>query len=149
MSTKDEQNTADSAPAVGGPLKRGVGRLEPERAEDGVLLTLAATAAGLDVISWLQDGSPFVEDRNGKRYGWNPLVFDSDAFRLTVQLGLALVPYPADIAALHNASGRSWAEMRGADTYSAARRAIVRAAASLGAEKTPNVADKRPVLGSA
>jgi hypothetical protein len=118
--------------------ERGVGRPVPERAEDGVLLALAATAAGLDVISWLQDGYPFVEDRDGKRYGWNPLAFDSDAFRLTVQIGLALVPYPADIAALHNASGRSWAELRGTDTYAAARRAIVRAAAALGAEKTPN-----------
>lgn len=109
---------------------------------DRNLLALAATAAGLRVCSWLQDGYPFVEDSHGKRYGWNPLVFDSDAFRLTVQLGLALVPYTADIAALHNASGRSWAEMRGADTYAAARRAIVRAAAALGAETTPNVAIK-------
>ena len=129
-------------PAPLGQVEREPGRLAPERAglksAKGVLLTLAATAAGLSVLSWLQDGYPFVEDRNGKQYGWNPLVFDSDAFRLAVQLDLALVPYPADIAALHNASGRSWAEMRGADTYEAARRAIVRAAAALGAEKTPN-----------
>lgn len=31
MTTKNEPNTADSAPAVGGPLERGVGRPEPER----------------------------------------------------------------------------------------------------------------------
>lgn len=127
--------------AVAGPLDLPVGR--PERAEDGALLALAAAAADLSVISWLQDGYPFVEDRVGKRYGWNPLVFDSDAFRLAVQLGLALVPYPADIAAMHNTSGRSWAEMRGPNTYAAARRAIVRAAAALGAEKGPNVRAKR------
>ena len=30
MSTKDEPSTADSAPAVGGPLERGVGRPVPK-----------------------------------------------------------------------------------------------------------------------
>jgi hypothetical protein len=62
---------------------------------------------------------------------WNPFHDDGDALRLAVKLGLAVVPYQADIAALHNASGRSWAEMRGTDAYAAARRAIVRAAAAL------------------
>ena len=32
MSTIDEPSTDDSAPAVGGPLERGVGRPAPERA---------------------------------------------------------------------------------------------------------------------
>lgn len=103
---------------------------------DRELLELAAKAAGLQFAT-NGDGLPgYVVASNGDwRYGWgywNPLTDDGHALRLAIKVGLAVVPYVADVAALHNASGRSWAEPRGKDTYAAARRAIVRAAAEIG-----------------
>ena len=105
---------------------------------DCELLELAAKAAGVELfyrctgeIAFSERKGLAVADSSG---WWNPLTDDGDALRLAVKIGLAVVPYPADIAALHNASGRSWAELRGDDTYAATRRAIVRAAAEIGSK---------------
>lgn len=133
----EASSSTESQHAVGSQVDRGVGRLEPERAEDRVLLGLAGAAVDCGVRWEVDYGCYSVPSEYGPRR-WNPLNDDGDALRLAVKTGLAVVPYPADVAALHNASGRSWAEMRGEDTYAATRRAIVRAAAALGAEKTPN-----------
>ena len=96
------------------------------------LLTLAAKAAGIDAEVHSELGyGPEGLWLNGARSPdnskyWNPLVDDGDALRLAVKLNLL-------------ADGRTYAyepdEWR-LDPYAATRLAIVRAAASLGKEKT-------------
>lgn len=87
---------------------------------DRELLEAAAKAAGLTVLAWLQDGYPLVKDEAGRKYGWDPLGFDSDALRLAVKLGndgqyiTLMVSVKTE-----------------ADPYAATRRAIVRAAAAM------------------
>ena len=105
---------------------------------DCELLELAAKAAGY----WLdQDGmcatgvdTPFVR--------WNPLTDDGDALRLAVDLDLAIVPYPIYNKQKHSVlvqkknldeSRFEKMELHGDDPRAATRRAIVRAAASIGA----------------
>jgi hypothetical protein len=108
---------------------------------DRELLEAAAKAAGLTILHWPQDDYTIVQD-GARQYGWNPLVFDSDALRLAVtlridinhdrKLGIDLV-YAA-------APGTLWSqaseERYGADPYAATRRAIVRAAAEIGRNMT-------------
>ena len=133
-SKTEASSSTESQHAVGSQVDRGVGRLVPERADDGALLTRAATAAGLRVLSWLQDGYPFVEDADGKRYGWNPLIFDSDALRLAVDLGLVVdTSRPSAGPPFYS---HVCAQMDFTDRRAATRRAIVRAAAECC--KTPN-----------
>lgn len=133
------QNKETPPAADGAPVERGVGRPAPERAEDGALLERAAMAAGLRVLSWLQDRYPFVEDDAGKRYGWNPLVFDSDALRLAVDLGLVVdTSRPSAGPPFYS---HACAQMDFTDRHAATRRAIVRAAAECC--KTPNVGGNR------
>ena len=64
--------------------------MKGEAMTDRELLERAAKAAGISIVSWLQDGYPLVEDERGKRYGWSPLVFDSDALRLAVKLRIGV-----------------------------------------------------------
>ena len=62
---------------------------------------------------------------------WNPLTDDGDALRLAVRLGMELIIGKATTAAVKH--GEAFArEANGGDTYSATRRAIVRAAAEMG-----------------
>lgn len=98
---------------------------------DRELLEKAAKAAGLTVLSWLQEGYPYVVDENDKRYGWNPLVFDSDALRLMVKLKLSLVQIDDGLPqAIWEENGKLIYEPV-ENHYAAARRAIVRAAAAM------------------
>jgi len=95
---------------------------------DRALLEAAARAAGLEILFWAQDNYPVVRDGD-KRVGWNPLMFDSDALRLAVRLGIHLT----------NSDTDAWAttltvtaiEPLLADPHAATRRAIVRAAAAV------------------
>ena len=86
------------------------------------------------------------QDHNGadRTYRWNPLEENADAFELMVKLGLIvdtrLVPTPrfdtdevCTIAVLPRPSEKSSGEWHAdSDPYAATRRAIVRAAASIG-----------------
>ncbi len=97
---------------------------------DRELLELAARAAGIDLDwdvppkspPWRMTGEG--EDR-GPAAQWNPLTDDGDALRLAVKLGL-----DGDFVTLMISSKHD------GDPYAATRRAIVRAAAEIGKDKT-------------
>lgn len=140
-----------SQPADAGRLDPGVGRPVPERAEDRTLLALAATAANIPCKGWCQPGARTDgwhgmytgSDDDGAYARWNPLTDDGDALRLAVTLNLRVVFHPVLNQALvreYHATDREWQENGEdhADQCAAVRRAIVRAAAALGANKTPN-----------
>ena len=105
---------------------------------DRELLELAAKAAGLEITRWDSYWCPIISDEKGYKCGWNPLRFDSDAFRLVVKLGIDVVvsvSRPARSAACPpNQIGTEHyvEEDHGNDAYAATRRAIVRAAAEIG-----------------
>jgi hypothetical protein len=96
---------------------------------DRELLELAAKAAGLADGSWFDGWND--EGRETGDY-WNPLTLSGDAFELALKLGLIVE------------CGRAWISRHGPmfgedvlpDPYAATRRAIVRAAAEIGRNKT-------------
>lgn len=96
---------------------------------DKELLELAAKAAGCVFFE-----HALINERTGFEYnGWNPLEDDSDAFRLAVQLEMLVDPvnrvvagYSSDICI--DIDPKEQEE----DSYSAVRKAIVRAAAEIG-----------------
>ena len=102
---------------------------------DRELLEKAAKAAGIEPTEyqsedtdnlWIHVGESGVAD-------WNPLINDGDALRLAVQMSIQVRPGPYDCLATSNGSVFvAAAEPWGEDPYVDARRAIVRAAASLG-----------------
>ena len=106
---------------------------------DRELLELAAKAAGLRIEYWGADNYPVVLDQEQMKYGWNPLVYDSDALRLAVSLGIDL-EWRADgrVAAYRHATSNGYCftalESSREDRAAATRRAIVRAAAEIGKE---------------
>ena len=100
---------------------------------DRELLEAAARAAG---IRWDRDsevwyGEPFV------RCDWNPLIDDGDALRLAVQLNIGVMSaqYTGRTCVWIYCKGKDgeFFEEHGADIFAATRRAIVRAAAAIGA----------------
>jgi len=100
---------------------------------DRELLELAAKAAGIvrdsQTDTWYQTGGGWcIAD-------WNPLTDDGDALRLAVALGLGIsIPLAnkrTDVVCFSD-SRVSAIEAHG-DPYAATRRAIVRAAAAMGA----------------
>lgn len=109
---------------------------------DRELLELAAKAAGIDVAYWVSNpgGEFFVLADDGPE--WNPLTDDGDALRLAVRLDFAVCvdrqsgnvridgPYPQAIELVN--------EPIVDDPYAATRRAIVRAAASIGKHMQEN-----------
>lgn len=108
---------------------------------DRELLELAAKAAGLKV--WRGTGrqagmlfaSPARPDPDGKVTGleWNPFTDDGDALRLAVKLRLEVYIHERDTRAVGGNLDTA-AEQHGTDAYAATRRAIVRAAAEIGAK---------------
>ena len=111
---------------------------------DRELLEAAAKAAGLDLQHkplFSGDAEPGYYDYSGgtpKWTWWNPLTDDGDAFRLAVRLNLLLMPYPDDNAVRVTRLDQpdtivSWGTPP--DALAATRRAIVRAAAEIGASK--------------
>lgn len=112
---------------------------------DRELLEAAAKAAGMDV-KWLgdpeweaeYDGMYLCGERTEDNDSfWNPLRSDGDALRLAVKLNLQVTPgtYNAEEASAYRA-GHAEANDRIhylQDLYAATRRAIVRAAAEIGA----------------
>lgn len=98
---------------------------------DRELLTLAAKAAGLDLIWCDAFTVPFVAGEPG--YWWNPLEDDGQALRLLVTLRMRLQVDDYGSAARFNDASRWWGyETRVRSSEAATRRAIVRAAAELG-----------------
>lgn len=98
---------------------------------DRELLELAANAAGINIFDWTPGGQPTTD---GAYTGiWNPLIDDGDALRLAVKLGITPHQYSTCVAAKrHRGDGIDCEESFGTDPYAATRRAIVRAAASIG-----------------
>lgn len=98
-------------------------------ATTGSTLAFAAKAIGFDLHINQAGASQLWKNGVYVRF-WDPLAYDGDAFRLAVALNLTI--------ALHT-HGVGWVdvghikELTGSDPYAATRRAIVRAAAKLGA----------------
>lgn len=93
---------------------------------DRELLELAANAIGTHFV----DGESWDEGA-----GWNPLDNDGDALRLAVALRICLDIDDIDVTAripFRDADPREFLE---SDQFAATRRAIVRAAAEIGATK--------------
>jgi hypothetical protein len=97
---------------------------------DRELLELAAKAAGV-ALQYADDEGRLPYDLNTS-VDWNPLIDDSDAFRLAVKLELRL-----DLRHSSNevsAFGLSRIDEGASNPYAATRRAITRAAAELGSQ---------------
>ncbi|MFU1938856.1 hypothetical protein ACLQ8Z_03410 [Bordetella hinzii] len=115
---------------------------------DRELLELAAKAAGIDYLVWTPGTSPIVpaERRIGGQMHWNPIHDDGDALRLAVKLRIS-------IDHNHSADHQRWVsadrngcegcyspvsavedEFEESERPAATRRAIVRAAAEIGAK---------------
>ena len=114
---------------------------------DRELLELAAKAAGYEVV-WgdvttfadetVVDCSDMLYIKTNGAY-WNPLIDDTDAFRLAVKLGIDLEwRNDGRVAAYRhaNANGNCFTAIESTreDRYASTRRAIVRAAAEIGRE---------------
>lgn len=105
---------------------------------DRFLLELAAKAAGL-IVEWNDDLDEWQMDYGiGFAECWNPLEDDGDALRLAVALRLDISPQPDGKVEVSNQWDRPeelrWAwEAYGDDAQAATRRAIVKAAAEIGA----------------
>ncbi len=99
---------------------------------DKELLKLAAKAAGI-YIEFDSDGKSYIGNDYVKE--WNPRTDDGDALRLAVQLGLDIEIYKTSTHVYDDRSEKTFEEDHDGDPYAATRRAIVRAAAALGADK--------------
>ena len=107
---------------------------------DRELLELAAKAAGIEYKIELEQYLVLTSD-GGDTYYWNPLRSDGDALRLAVKLRMEVGNYGATKLAVATvivagSPGVIRAEeyYEEGDPYAATRRAIVRAAASIGKE---------------
>jgi hypothetical protein len=98
---------------------------------DRKLLELAAKAAG---ITYRLDRGVIVEVFADGHAEWNPLTDDGDALRLAVKLGLSVSHGVHSEHVFCDAKGASKVNDYGTDPYAATRRAIVRAAAEIGAK---------------
>ena len=110
---------------------------------DRELLENAARAAGIRLFVWGSKGAENFTVKNGDGSPgnrWNPLTDDGDALRLAVKLGMSVkvydmtgmtMAYPMGANADYGAD-----EPHEDDPYAATRRAIVRAASSIGGELT-------------
>ncbi len=97
---------------------------------DKELLELAARAAGVVILGFFDCGS--IKSRVHSDVRWNPLADDGDAFRLAVKLELYIF---IDDKKTHVDSHDMTVLERFKDCpYVATRRAIVRAAAEIGAK---------------
>ena len=97
---------------------------------DRELIEAAAKAAGIVTHGCYVMPAPEI----GAYAVWNPLDDDGDAFRLAVQLGMDIMHRRSDPEVWAQVSMMpTICEPAGEDRYAATRRAIVRAAAALGA----------------
>lgn len=116
---------------------------EPEPTTDRELLELAAKAAGMSISDHIgMRYDYFADDSTGNE--WNPLKDDGDALRLAVKLAESApgTHFTLSISKIHDGRGFADAgffshinpteQVVGPDLATAARRAIVRAAAEIG-----------------
>ena len=97
---------------------------------DREMLELAAKAAGIEHLSGeYYVSGPELWDIERKRW-WRPLTNDGDALRLAVQLGFSVEPGRC----WHSHYGPAFSEDVLSGVMAATRRAIVRAAAQIGAQ---------------
>lgn len=98
---------------------------------DRELLEWAAKAAGLRfrISNEWHDKGAFIADEDY----WNPLVDDGDAFRLAVKLDFYVGPRSVEVFRCGREVCNIFEDME--DPCAATRRAIVRAAASIGQQK--------------
>jgi len=103
---------------------------------DRELLELAATAAGVGLISWTnmydacdEIGGRFITQPRGEP--WNPLEDDGDALRLAVKTGEPFVVRSRCVTTMGGLVENYDPAVSG-DDLRATRRAIVRAAAAIG-----------------
>ena len=105
---------------------------------DKELLELAAKAAGMSVDWWDERGS-FLDKATIEM--WNPLIDDGDALRLAVKLRITIsyLGKAADCFTVSKDTEKPWPQhiqpwgRDAGDDTAATRRAIVRAAATVGA----------------
>jgi len=101
---------------------------------DRELLEAAAKAIELRVYDWLPGRAGFAHgDSITNR--WNPLENDGDALRLAVKLRMNVFHAGVRVHAMDEEGDIEAAEGHERDPYAATRRAIVRAAAAMGATK--------------
>jgi hypothetical protein len=101
---------------------------------DRELLEAAASATGYDLLPEGKKLPLALKDGDPKMMPWDPLASDADAFRLAVKLGVTAHQYSTCVVAKrHLGDGINCEESFGDDPYAATRRAIVRAAAEVGA----------------
>ena len=96
---------------------------------DMEMLELAAKAAGYEVRSD-GEGGLTIPTRRGASREWNPLTDDGDALRLAVTIGFVVEPGKC----WHSHYGPAFGEDVLMGVMAATRRAIVRAAAQIGAQ---------------
>jgi hypothetical protein len=104
---------------------------------DKELLELAAKAAGYDETRTCIDDWFWVLNNTNDWTPWNPLTDDGDAFRLMVNLEIAINPYAGKVVtwveANRMATHKTWDKDE--DATKIVRLAIVIAAAEIGKEK--------------
>ena len=107
---------------------------------DRELLEAAAKAAGMTSLEWNDGGEPYSSGQgfviDGRRI-WNPLYSDGDALRLVVKLKLHIGLESHTVSAWESDKFGNFQTENfiGRDENDATRRAIVRAAAAIGANK--------------
>lgn len=103
---------------------------------DKELLELAARAADISgvIIETPQPYISCVEGEYGsyKKCKWSPLTDDGDALRLAVKLKFDVIPSWGDNCVCVILGGDHFEEPQSPDEFSSMRRAIVRAAATIG-----------------
>lgn len=115
---------------------------------DRELLELAAKAGGIEIMFIAGDGVHWISDGDHGATGWNPLANDGDAFRLAAFLVLRIQHRPGENRVVNCEVIREWGPTgeqptrvtvqyaAGEDVCRAMRRAIVLAAAAIGAGGT-------------
>ena len=100
---------------------------------DRELLELAAKAAGMKIIRWLNDIDATAMIDSPYNASWQPLYDDGDALRLAVKLQIDICQGDSEVSAeCYFTFGAAANEPKTSDPYAATRRAIVRAAAEIG-----------------
>lgn len=107
---------------------------------DVELVQLAAKAVGLELV-WASSTTSFsvYKNKHGRNRVWNPLGDDSEAFYLACDLRIDIISCygTTEVFARTNRNvgndGMFIENFQNCDIYSATRRAIVRAAAAIGA----------------
>jgi hypothetical protein len=124
-------------PADAGQLERGVGRLEPERDDIG-MLKAAADALGLQ-YEWHHGcgDALHLTASDATAIYWNPLRSDADALALAVRMEMDVFVRAGRWSEAVRPMGPACKEPHAGDPLAATRRAIVRAAVEVATHALP------------